>query len=77
MSASGNQRAILKKGWQSVVGEATYEWLGKSLKGVKDVTNRAHHDLGPHFSRFDAQMIIAISTALIAFAAHTANDLNL
>lgn len=67
----GNTRRIpkLKKSWEKKLGQATYTWLSDSLSGIKDVTNKSHHSPNPHYDQFESQMIQAITTTLIAYAA--------
>lgn len=64
----------LKKSWERILGEATHEWLGKSMNAVKWATNSLHHSPTARFSRFDAQMLLSIVTALISYAARAAQD---
>jgi hypothetical protein len=61
----------LKKVWETELGAATYTWLGGALGAIKGAANRAHHSPSAHYSQADSQMIIAITTALVAYAART------
>lgn len=64
----------LKKSWELMMGQATHEWLGKSLNAVKWATNPLHHSPTARFSRLDAQMLIAVVTALVSYAARAAQS---
>lgn len=59
----------LKKSWETKLGQATYEWLNGSLRAVKQATNPPHHAPGPHYDQFEAQMLIMITVAIVAYAA--------
>ncbi len=60
---------ILKKSWRTKLGKATYDWLNASLVAIKDAANKVHHSPNSHFDQFESQMVIAITTNLIAYAA--------
>jgi hypothetical protein len=62
---------ILKKSWETKLGEATYGWLNASLTAIKDASNPPHHSPNAHFDQMEAQMILAITTAVVAYAART------
>ncbi len=59
----------LKKSWETKLGKSTYDWLNNSLGAVKDASNTPHHSPNEHYDQFESQMIIAITTNLVAFAA--------
>ena len=59
----------LKKDWKTVLGGATYVWLEDAMRAIKGASNRAHHSPNAHYCQADSQMIIAITTALVAYAA--------
>ena len=62
---------VLKKVWQAKLGEATYDWLNRTLGAIKDAANPTAHSPNPHFDQFESQMLMAITTTLIAYAART------
>lgn len=66
---SGRKIPKLKKSWETRLGEATYQWLNSSLGAVKAEANKPHHSPNDHFDRFEAQMLMMITTALISYAA--------
>lgn len=65
---------ILKKSWETRLGQATYNWLNESLGAIKDAANKPHHSPNDHFDRLGAQMLIMVTTALISYAANTSDD---
>jgi hypothetical protein len=65
---------ILKKSWETRLGQATYVWLNESLGAIKDAANKPHHSPNDHFDRLGAQMLIMITTALISYAANVSDD---
>lgn len=69
--AGGKTRRVpvLTKSWETKLGAATYEWLNKSLITVKGAANKSHHSPNAHHDQFDSQMIIAITTTLVAYVA--------
>jgi len=62
---------VLKKHWETKLGQATYEWLKNTLGSIKDASNPPHHSPTAHYSQFDSQMILAITTAVVAYIART------
>jgi len=62
---------VFVKSWETKLGKSTYDWLNGSLGAIKDAANRTHHSPNIHYSQFDSQMIIAITTAVVAYAART------
>jgi len=62
---------VLKKSWETRLGQATYEWLSEALGAVKQAANVAHHSPNTHYDQFEAQMLIAITTTLVAYAARS------
>lgn len=59
----------LKKSWETKLGQATYQWLNGSLGAIKQATNPPHHAPGPHYDQFEAQMLIMVTVAIVAYAA--------
>jgi len=59
----------LKKSWETKLGKATYDWLNASLGAIKQASNPPHHAPGPHYDQLEAQILIAITVAVVAYAA--------
>lgn len=59
----------LKASWETKLGKATYEWLNASLTAMKQAANPTAHNPDPHYDQFQSQMIQAIVTSLISYAA--------
>ncbi len=59
----------LKKSWETRLGKATYAWLNASLGAIKQAANPPHHHPGPHFDQLEAQILIAVTVAVVAYAA--------
>lgn len=59
---------VLKSSWQTRLGKATYDWLNASLIAVKQGADGTHHLSSSAFAQMEAQMLLAISTSLIAYA---------
>lgn len=62
-------RPVLKRAWQTRLGEATYTWINESIKTLKRPANDAVHGSRDNFSQFEAQMLITVATTVIAYAA--------
>jgi hypothetical protein len=62
---------ILNQRWVKRLGQGTYDWLNTTLGSLKEVANSPHHSPNPHFDQLESQMIIAITTAVVAYAART------
>jgi len=60
---------VLKKSWETRVGEATGKWLNSTLGALKDAANPTAHSPHPHFDQFESQMLQAIAANVIAYAA--------
>jgi hypothetical protein len=65
---SGKRIPKLKKSWEIKLGAATYEWLDRAFGAIKADTNKSHHSPNNHFDRLGAQMLLMVTTALIAYA---------
>jgi hypothetical protein len=61
----------LKRSWETDLGKSTYDWLNGALRAVKTAGNRPHHTANAHYDQFESQMVISITTALIAYVART------
>lgn len=59
----------LKRSWEVSLGAATYQWLDSALGAVKTAANKPHHSPNCHFDRLGAQMLITVTTNLVAYAA--------
>lgn len=64
---------VLKKSWERKLGKATYDWLNSTLGAVKDASNPTHHSPIAHYDQLESQMILAITTAVVAYVARTAD----
>ena len=65
---------MLKKSWETRLGQSTYNWLNESLGGIKDAANKPHHSPNVHFDHLGAQMLMMITAALISYAANASDD---
>lgn len=66
----------LKKTWETALGAVTYAWLDGAMSAIKGAANRTHHSPNAHYTQADSQMLIAITTALVAYAARTTSSSN-
>jgi hypothetical protein len=62
---------VPKKHWETKLGKTTYDWLKSTLGSIKDASNPPHHSPNEHYSQLDSQMILAITTAVVAYIART------
>lgn len=62
---------VPKKSWEVKVGKATYDWLTATFRALKGASNLSHHSPAEHFSQADSQMLLAVTTALVAYVART------
>ena len=60
---------VLKKSWERKLGKATYDWLNGTFGGIKDASNPTHHSPDAHYDQLESQMILAITTAVVAYIA--------
>jgi hypothetical protein len=61
---------ILKSSWEDRLGKATYIWLNEAFLALKKPMNEVHHpSSSPQFDQLDAQMLLAVTTAVVAYAA--------
>lgn len=71
----GERKAlILKAAWETRLGKATYDWLNAAFIAVKRGTDEAHHLSSSSFKQSETQMLLAVTTALIAYAIKTRPD---
>lgn len=66
---------VLKKGWETKLGKATYNWLNTALGAIKQSANLPHHSPHSHYDQFESQMMIAITTTLVAYVARTMEEI--
>jgi hypothetical protein len=62
---------VPKKSWETKLGKGTYDWLKSTLGSIKDASNPPHHSPNEHYSQLDSQMILAITTAVVAYVVRT------
>jgi hypothetical protein len=62
---------VLKASWETRLGKATYAWLNTSLTAIKAPGNKATHSTRAVFDETSAQMLLSVTTALVAYAAQT------
>ena len=60
---------VLKKHWETKLGKATHDWLKATLGSIKEAANPPHHSPNEHSSQLDSQMILAVTTAVVAYIA--------
>jgi len=65
----GKRIPKLKKSWELSLGAATYQWLDAAMGAIKSAANKPHHSPNSHFDRLGAQMLMAVTTSLVAYAA--------
>lgn len=63
------KKKTLKRSWETRLGKVTYDWLNASFIVLKEPTNKAHHSPATYFDQLDAEMLLAVTTALVAYAA--------
>jgi hypothetical protein len=68
----GGKGKRLKERWEATMGTTTYNWLRSAIRTVNDRTNDAHHPPVPHFDQLESQMLLAVTTAFVAYVARTA-----
>jgi len=70
---NGNMKKVsaLKASWETRLGKQTYEWLDGSLRAVKQAVNGPHHLSSTSFRQMEAQMLIIVTTSLVAYAVKT------
>jgi hypothetical protein len=63
------QVPVLKPSWETRLGEVTYTWLNAAFLTLKKPANEPHHPSNlPPFDQLDAQMLLAVTTAIVAYA---------
>ena len=65
------KKPVLKKSWETKLGKATHDWLKATLGSIKEASNAPHHSPNEHYSQLDSQMILAVTTAVVAYIART------
>jgi hypothetical protein len=68
---NGSKRRIpiVKKSWETRAGEKTYQWLNGTLGVLKAAANPSHHTPNSHFDQVESQMLIAVTAAVVNYAA--------
>lgn len=62
---------VLKAAWQTRLGKASYDWLNAAFIATKQATNQSHHLSSSAFGQMEAQILLVLTTALIAYAVET------
>lgn len=70
----GQKIPILKEKWVTSLGVETYTWLNKVLGSIKTRSNKPHHSPNRHFDRFEAQMLISITTVCLSYLARSLEE---
>lgn len=68
IAPNGGRKKVLKRSWETRLGKVTYDWLNASFIALKEPTNKPHHSPTTYFDQLDAQMLLAVTTALVAYA---------
>ncbi len=66
------KKMILKTSWETRLGKATYNWLNEASIALKQPTNRPHHSPAMYFNRLAAQMLLAVTTAVVVLCGASA-----
>jgi|GEM_PF-2796334 hypothetical protein len=70
---AGRNPKQLIPAWSDRLGNVAYHWLNETLRIIRREANEPHHTAeqpgAPVFDYFDAQMFIALTTAVVAYAA--------
>lgn len=74
LNGKGEKQPMLKASWETRLGKATYDWLNAALIATKQATNQTHHVSSTLFGQLEAQMILTVTTALVAYAVKTKSD---
>jgi hypothetical protein len=59
---------VLPENWKQRLGDSTYEWLNDALGALKRPGNEIAHQ-HRNFDQFESQMILMLTTTLLAYAA--------
>lgn len=62
----------LKTSWETKLGRSTFAWLEGGMAALKLAANKSHHSPQAHFDQLESQMVLAITTAVISYAARAA-----
>lgn len=62
---------ILKAAWQTRLGKASYDWLNSAFTATKQATNQSHHLSSSMFGQIETQILLILTTALVAYAVET------
>lgn len=64
----------LKASWETKLGQTTYRWMNDALGVLKAAANPSHHSPSSHFDQLESQMLIVVTTALVAYAARMGDE---
>jgi len=62
---------VLRRSWETRLGQATYVWLSSALRVIKEAANPVHHSPSAHYDQLESQLILANTTAFVAYVART------
>jgi hypothetical protein len=70
---AGKPRKVpaLDERWKVRLGQSTYNWLNEAMASLKTAGNDAAHRNRNNFDQFESQMIQAVTTTLLAYAARS------
>jgi hypothetical protein len=70
---AGKPRKVpaLDERWKVRLGQSTYDWLNEAMASLKTAGNDAAHRNRNNFDQFESQMIQAVTTTLLAYAARS------
>lgn len=60
---------VLKKSWETRVGESTLRWMNEAFGAMRAAANKPHHSPNSHFGPEESQLIFAVTSAMVAYAA--------
>lgn len=64
----------LKSSWEAKLGKAAYAWLDGAFDAVRYAGNPTHHSPNSHYDQLESQMILAVTAAVLAYAARVDNS---
>jgi hypothetical protein len=62
---------VLRRSWETRLGQAAYVWLGSALRAIKEAANPVHHSPSAHYDQLESLLILANTTAFVAYVART------
>lgn len=66
----------LKTSWETKLGGSTFDWLEGSMTALKLAANKNHHSPHAHFDQLESQMVLAITAAVISYAARAGGEVS-